>query len=235
MRRSLVLGFGLALSAVIAAPAQADTVSVIGTDALVWDKPVVDVKPGDTVEWSFPGTAQYHNVAIEFPLPKGPVRSIGGLPAPPFSQVFDEQGEFTFLCEVHQDTMRGVVRVNAVAPPPPPPPPLSAQAYNNDAASVLPAESNVTLDKAKPKLSSVSARRVAKGAARVRFRVSEESDVSVAVKRDGRTVKSGTASGNGRSAWTVRGLRAGRYTIQVRATDIAGNRSSLRTLRLNVR
>ena len=69
----------------------------------------------------------------------------------------------------------------------------------------------------------------------MRFKVSEESDVSVAFKRGGRTVKSGTASGNGTRALTVRGLRAGRYTIQVRATDIAGNRSSLRTLRLNVR
>lgn len=235
MRRSLGLGLGLALTALIAAPAQADTVSVIGTDALVWDKPVVDVKPGDTVEWSFPNTAQFHNVLIEFPLPKGPVKSVGGLPAPPFSQVFDTAGEFTFLCEVHKDTMRGVVRVNAVAPPPPPPPPLSAQAYDNTEATVLPAEAGVTFDKAKPKLSAVSAKRVAKGAARVRLRVSENSDVSVAFKRGGRTVKSGSVSGRGTRALTVRGLKAGKYSVQVRATDIAGNRSSLRKLTLNVR
>ena len=233
MRRALLLG--LVLSAAFAAPAQADTVSVIGTDALVWDKPVVDVKPGDTVEWSFSGTAQYHNVAIQFPAPKGLVRSVGGVPAPSFSQVFEQQGEFTFLCEVHQDTMRGVVRVNAVAPPPPPPPPLSAQPYNNDAASVFPAEANVKLDRAKPKLSSVSARRVRKGAVRVRLRVSEESDVEVAFKRGKRTVKRAKVSGSGRSSVTVRGLRAGRYRIQVRATDLAGNRSSRKTVRLKVR
>lgn len=234
MRRAFVLG--LALAALGAAPAQADTVPVIGTDALVWDKTTVDIKPGDSVEWSFPGTVQYHNVAIEFPA--GPVRSIGGAPAATFVQAFPDTGEFVFLCEVHKDTMRGVVRVTDVAappPPPPPPPPLSAQAFNNDDASILPAETNVTLDKAKPKLSSVSAKRVAKGAARVRLRVSEASDVSVAFKRGGRTTKSALVSGTGTRAVTVRGLKAGRYTVQVRATDIAGNRSSLRKLTLNVR
>jgi plastocyanin len=235
VRRSLGLGLGFALTALIAAPAHADTVSVIGTDALVWDKPVVDIKPGDIVEWSFPNTAQYHNVMIEFPLPKGTVKSVGGLPAPSFSQDFPDTGEFTFLCEVHQDTMRGVVRVNAVAPPPPPPPPLSAQAYDNTEATILAAEAGVTFDKTKPKLSSVSAKRVAKGAARVRLRVSEDSDVSVAFKRGGKTIKSGTVSGSGARSLTVRGLKAGRYSVQVRATDIAGNRSSLRKLTLNVR
>ena len=81
----------------------------------------------------------------------------------------------------------------------------------------------------------MSAKRVAKGAARVRLRVSEDSDVSVAFKRGGRTVKSGTVSGTGAGSLTVRGLKAGHYTVQVRATDIAGNRSSLRKLTLNVR
>jgi hypothetical protein len=81
----------------------------------------------------------------------------------------------------------------------------------------------------------VSARRVAKGAARVRFRVSEDADISVAFKRGGRTIKSGTASGAGTRSLTLRGLKAGRYTVAVRATDIAGNRSSLRRLTLKVR
>ena len=76
---------------------------------------------------------------------------------------------------------------------------------------------------------------MAKGAARVRLRVSEDSDVSVIFKRGGRTIKSGTVSGTGTRSLTVRGLRAGRYSVQVRATDIAGNRSSLRKLSLNVR
>lgn len=236
MRRSLGLGLGVMLAGLVTAPAQAETVIVAGTDALVWDKPVVDIKPNDTVEWTFPNTVQFHNVAIEFS--SGVVRSLGGAPAPPFSQAFPAEGEYGFVCEVHRDTMRGVVRVSAVTsppPPPPPPPPLSAQAFDNDAPTVVPAESNVTLDEAKPRLSSVSAKRVAKRAARVRFRVSENADVSVVVKRGARTVKRASASGTGTGSLTLRGLRAGRYTVQVRATDVAGNRSSRRTVRLVVR
>ena len=42
-------------------------------------------------------------------------------------------------------------------------------------------------------------------------------------------------SGTGTGSLTVRGLKAGKYSVQVRATDIAGNRSSLRKLTLNVR
>ena len=86
----------------------------------------------------------------------------------------------------------------------------------------------MTFDTAKPKLSSVSAKRVAKGAARVRLRVSEDSDVSVAssVTVDGE-VRHGVRH---RHALADRARPEGRqYTIQVRATDIAGNRSSLRT------
>ena len=76
---------------------------------------------------------------------------------------------------------------------------------------------------------------MAKGAARVRLRVSEESDVSVAFKRGGARSRAARCPGAGTRSMTVRGLKAGRYSVQVRATDIAGNRSSLRKLTLNVR
>jgi plastocyanin len=234
MKRLVLLG-GVLASLFAASPALGADTTIRATEVNAipgWDQTSVGVQVGDTVTWTFEGMAQAHNV--ESGGGDWVLDSRVSLPAPPVSYKFEKAGTFRFLCEVHPDTMFGDVAVGT-APPPVVVLPLSQQPYLNDDAAVLPLESNVTLDKAKPKLSSVSARRVAKGAARVRFRVSEESDVSVAVKRGGRTVKSGTASGSGRSAWTVRGLRAGRYTIQVRATDIAGNRSSLRTLRLNVR
>ena len=85
-------------------------------------------------------------------------------------QSFADVGDYAFFCQVHPDTMRGVVHVGTTTAPIVVP--LSQQAYNNDEAAVLPAEAGVTFDKAKPKLSSVSAKRVAKGAARVRLRVS---------------------------------------------------------------
>ena len=70
----------------------------------------------------------------------------------------------------------------------------------------------------------------------MRLRVSEDSDVSVGVQA--RRTHGGSparSSGTGTRSLTVRGLKAGRYSVQVRATDIAGNRSSLRKLTLNVR
>jgi plastocyanin len=233
MRRSLAglaLAFGLGVAA---APAQADETVVSGRDDLTWDKSVVDIKPGDSVRWTFPGTVQFHNVWSD--SPNWNLRFPGGAPSPDVVQAFADEGDYVFVCQVHADTMRGVIRVASVPPPPPPPPPPSAQAYNNDDAAAVPLESNVKVDKTKPRLASVSARRAGKRAARVRFKVSEDADVTVAFKRGRRTIKSAGASGTGTRSVTVRGLRAGRYVLQVRATDVAGNRSKLRTLRLTVR
>lgn len=233
--RRVAVGLGVALSLLAASPALAADTTVRATEVNAvpgWDQTVVAVNVGDTVTWTFDGMAQAHNV--ESGTPNWTLTSRVALPAPPVPYKFESEGTFRFVCEVHPDTMFGDVVVG-VAPPPVVVLPLSQQPFANDDAAVLPAESNVTFDTSKPGLRSVSAKRVAKGSARVRFKVSEDSDVSVAFKRGGRTVKSALASGTGTRSVTVRGLKAGRYTVRVRATDIAGNRSKLRTLRLNVR
>ena len=218
-----------------AAPALAADTTVRATEINAvpgWDQTTVGVQVGDTVTWTFEGMVQAHNV--ESRGGDWVLTSNVALPTPPVSYTFEKEGTFRFICQVHPDSMVGDVVVGSV-PVTPVELPLSQQLYANDDTTVLPVENNVTLDTSKPKLSSVSARRVAKGAARVRLNVSEDSDVSVEFRRGGRTIKSGTVSGVGRRALTVRGLKAGRYTVRVRATDIAGNRSSLKTLRLNVR
>jgi plastocyanin len=233
VRRSSVVALGLGLAFCAAAPAQAaQEVVVTGLDTLAWDKPTVDIQPGDTVRWTFAGTTQPHNVKST--SANWTVDSeLGPIPAPDFPHTFDAVGDYTYVCEVHAG-MTGVVRVAEVPPPPPPTPPLSAQPFVNDSAAPVAPETSVALDTAKPGLSSLSARRVSKGA-RVRFKVSEESVVNVAVKRGGRMVKSVDVPGSGARSVTVSGLRAGRYVVQVRATDLAGNRSKLRTLRVTVR
>jgi len=48
-------------------------------------------------------------------------------------------------------------------------------------------------------------------------------------------VKTMTTDGKGLHGLTAKKLKAGRYRIEVRATDIAGNRSSLKRLTLRVR
>jgi plastocyanin len=234
MKRAVLLGCGLALAA--AAPAQGAEHIIQGQASLTWDTPDITVAVGDTVTWQFADTTQNHNVQSEVrDTPDAEWNTFTSpiaMPAPPASHTFNTEGTYTYLCIVHTSTMKGVVRVGAAGPPPPPP--LSAQKLNNDDTSVFPAE-KVLLDTSKPRLTGVSARRVARGAMRVRFRVSEESVVSVRVRRAGKTVKTMTTEGKGLHGLTAKKLKDGRYRIEVRATDIAGNRSALKRLTLRVR
>ena len=233
MKRVLMVAIGLALFG--AAPAQAaQEVVVTGLDTLVWDKPDVNIQPGDSVRWSFAGTTQVHNVKSTSPnweidSPLGPV------PAPDTAPyTFADVGTYTFVCEVHSG-MTGTVRVAEGPPVEAPPPPLSQQAYLNDFDVPVAPETAVAVDTAKPGLSSLSAKRRSKGA-RVSFKVSEESAVGVVFTRGGKIVKKyAVAMGTGTRALTAKGLRPGRYTITLVAVDIAGNASKARTLRVTVR
>ena len=237
MRRSLALLIGLLVPA---APAQAATEVVTGLDTSAagppaWDKPLVNIRPGDSVRWTFPNTTEFHNVWAQ--SPNWSDESPLGNPAPDYERVFADVGDYVFICRVHPDTMRGTVHVAVDPPPtaPPPPPPLSAQPFANDAASAVAAETAVTLDRSRPGLASVAAKRVAKGAARVRFEVSEASAVVVEFRRGGRIVRRASAgSVTGTRAITVRGLKAGRYVVRLGATDIAGNRSKPRQVVVRV-
>jgi plastocyanin len=223
-------GMALAVFFAIGSPAWAADAVVHATDAPGWDVQVVDIQPGDSVTWSFAGTTQAHNVRV---APGGWGIDVAVAPEP-FKWQFKDVGTFHFVCEVHPDTMVGDVRVADVPPPPPPPPPLSAQPFVNDFVAPAPAETGVALDTTSPALSRLSVARRSSGA-RVRFNVSEQSVVSVALKRGGRLVKSVTASGSGTRAVTVSGLGAGRYAVEVRAIDLAGNRSKLRRMRVTIR
>jgi plastocyanin len=225
------VALALVLAGVLAAPAQADTVTIAASDALVWDKPEVSVKPGDTVTWTFAGTAQFHNVWAASPnwADESPL----GAPAPDYTRTFDAEGDYAFICRVHPDTMRGVVHVGTVAVAPAPLP-LSQQPLVNDTAADPPAESAVRVDKARPRLSSLSAKRAKRGA-NLRFKVSEDAVTGVVFSRGKKVVKKYAVSGDGTVSLRARGLKAGRYTVTLVAVDVAGNRSKARRMRVSVR
>jgi plastocyanin len=191
-----------------------------------WAPNVVDIEVGQTVTWSFAGTTLVHNVrGVNFDLRSGPA---GG--GPPATYTFTTVGTYEFFCELHAQPMRGTVRVGN--PPPPPPPPLSEQPFPNDAAAPATLE---LLDETAPTLSAVRVRRAPRGA-RVRFRLSEAGRVTIKLKRGNRVVKTSRARARaGGNTVTVRGVRPGRYRVEIAARDLAGNQARSRRARITVR
>jgi plastocyanin len=236
VRRRQALLLGLALPLAAASPAAAAEVEIKAVDSTEttpagWDKPLVTIAPGDTVVWSFAGTAELHNVlsaSENWSYRSGEAVKAG----PNGSFPFTTTGRYDFVCQVHAE-MRGTVTVGDV--PPPPPPPLSEQPFPNDGAAPTVLETG-GLDTTKPTLRSVRVQRMKRGA-RIRFRVSERARVTVRFKRAGKVVRTRHVDAAGTARLAVRGkaLRAGRYRVELRAEDIAGNRSGLRTARLTVR
>jgi plastocyanin len=236
MRRRHAVALGLALPLVAAAPATAAQVEVkalepVGSEP-VWDKKLVAIDPGDTVVWTFAGTTQAHNVWSGAST-NWSYESPAASPAPNGSYVFTTTGTYHFVCRLHDSMVGDVVVGNG---PPPPPPPLSEQPFVNDGGPLGVLETGGR-DRSRPKLSAVRVRRVASGA-RVRFHVSERARVTVRFKRGGEVFKTVRVNASGSYRGTIRDakrLGAGRYRVELRAVDIAGNRSALRRARVTLR
>jgi len=92
----------------------------------------------------------------------------------------------------------------------------------------------VALDKTKPGLTTVSAKRRGTGV-RVKFKVSEESVTGIVFSRGSKRVKAYAVTGDGALYFDAKGLRAGRYAVTLVAVDLAGDKSKARTVRVTVR
>jgi plastocyanin len=229
LARAVLLGSVAALGS--AAPAAGAEVQIQGAGT-AWTPAEVAIAAGDTVTWSFPTPGEYHNVEaqVRSDTTSWTFATTPQLDAPSASFRFDTPGRYGYVCFVHQE-MTGTVTVGD--PPPPPPPPLSEQPFPND--GMLGALETGGLDRTRPKLGSVRVQRMKRGA-RVRFRVSERSLVTVRFKRGAKIVKTKKVNAAGTTRATVRkGLRAGRYSVELSAEDLAGNRSATRRARLTMR
>ena len=180
--------------------------------------------------WRFDGTRLPHNVQSS----GGPwsYRSEIGTPGVPGSFTFQAAGTYAFVCEVHATQMSGTVTVGD-----PPPPPLSEQPFPNDGGDVVALETG-GLDRERPSLGAVRVGRSG-GAAELRFRVSEPSEVTIRFMRGDKIVATKRVQAAGAYRLAVRAsraLRAGqRYRVELRARDGAGNASRLRSAHLTVR
>jgi plastocyanin len=243
VRRHGSLLLGCALSVAVASPAAGAevTIGTNETDAVhpVWSPATVTIAPGDSVQWKLTSAASPplpHNVASTTMAGTDSWNFAADYPAPEGRQTFSTPGRYQFYCTFHSDGSTGMAGTIVVGnPPPPPPPPLSEQPFPND-GGVLGALEIGGLDRTQPRLRSVRVQRMRSGA-RIRFSVSERARVTVRFKRGGKIVKTRHLDASGRAGLTVRGkqLRAGRYRVELRAEDLAGNRSGVRTARLTVR
>ena len=233
MRRGMLLAAVAVPAALVpagvAVAADAGVQAVDGTAANgyvnSWSPPNVSIVAGDTVTWSFQGNQVAHNVASD--SPNWSLQSPVGVGQASVSHTFDTPGTYRFLCQVHPD-MKGAVLVAAPGEEPPPPPTDGddgPEAWPNPTGAPTVLE---IIDERRPRLTRVRAKRVRNGA-RVRYRVSEPARVTVRVKRGRRTVEVRRRTvRRGTHRLTIRHLRAGRYRVQVRARDLAGNRSRLK-------
>jgi plastocyanin len=227
----------LALAVVVATLALADVASaqIQAVDDLTgannrWEPRAVTVQVGESVTWRYDGTQLAHNVkstSANWTIDS----ATSTQDSRPVTFTFTAEGTYSFICKFHADTMTGEVTVGR--PPPPPPPPPSEQHFPNDQQ---PPSQLERADRKRPKLSRVRAAPVRNGA-RVRFRLSERSRVTVRFTLAGVTVKTVRRTfRRGSRALTVRDRRMrGRYRVEVRARDLAGNRSRLRHTRVRVR
>jgi plastocyanin len=224
-----------ALTALLALPAAASAdVTIQAVDAPandpqnnLWAPRDVTIKVGESVSWSFAGTTLLHNVQAdptgtpwEFKTPYLPA-------GPTATRKFDAPGTYKFLCDLHKPSMVGTVTVTDEAgtpPPPPPPPPLSEQPFGNDTPTLTVFEKRDTVA---PKLDRVKVSRVARGL-KVGFRLSEAGKITVTATRGRSVTKRTIEVAKGPRSVTLRGLKAGRYRVQVSATDLAGNAAKSR-------
>jgi plastocyanin len=237
MRHRPLLVAAIAAPAVLAAsgPAGAANIDVRAVDGTAansfedgWSPAAVGITAGDTVTWRFEGTEVAHNVApsdADWSMPASPI----GINQGPTSWRFDTAGEFDFACQIHPE-MVGRVSVSPPGQPPPTPPPVDRgpEPLPNPTGAPAPLETGGR-DVRRPRLTRLRVRGIRNGA-RVRFRLSERARVTVHLERSGRPVEIRRRSfGRGAHALTVRDRwMRGRYRLEVRATDLAGNRSPVR-------
>jgi plastocyanin len=214
-RVALATGLWLAASAT---PALADVNVNVGDNFFA--PTTVNINPGQTVNWHWLGPVGNHSVTADsgqsesFDSDPGttfPVHAAGFI----FSHTFPNAGRFTYHCKVHAFMTGRVI----VAPPDTVAPRLSA-------ARLSPRRfcTNRSGGCAHP-------------GTRLTFRLSERATVRAMVLSGRHTVKRlrfGGRKGANSFRYSGRGLAPGSYRMKLAATDLAGNKSAVTSLRFRV-
>jgi plastocyanin len=234
LRARLALAGALVWFAVLAGPAAA-TDHGVNVGGFAFSPTPVIIGEGDSVTWHYVGPDTNHSITADDgsfnsdPGPTIPSHTVGDT----FPVTFPTSGCFFYHCKVHA-FMHGQVQLGTgVCPPPssgggaggggggngPPPPPPPGPSGPADTVA--------------PAFSAVSA----KGGKKLVFKLSEAGRVTIKVLRGKKTVKTFKVSGKkGSNSFrlTHRGLTPGRYKVTLTATDSAGNKSPVKSVRVKI-
>ena len=246
----------LALTAAVGVASASETRNDVtiqpGDDDNSWSPAEVRIDPGDTVTWTFGDGAPPHNVraANDAAADPGwkdflePGVYQGG--TEPVSRPFPQPGTYRFVCQFHP-AMQGAIIVGDGGPietstqtpthTPTATPTAIATPYTtpqgtppDHGSTLVPGGVSDTVD---PSFQAVRARAVRRGA-NVRITLSEPATVTLNVRRRGKVVKTmRVQAGAGPRTVRLRGLRSGKYSLEMRARDAMGNLSA--TKRVTVR
>jgi plastocyanin len=245
VRRAL-LGAALAAGAFGAVPAAAGaaTVDIGGLDDAAgfrFSPPDITAQPGDTIQWGFAAAAFQHNVNLVAPgvdPANLAAHELIGTSTPhqaqPFTKVLDAPGIYLYYCSFHgllaPGAMNGRIVVGAVDAPPPaptgPPPQPNPFVFSG------PFEVGDFTPPGLRKVGALAARRTVL----VRYQLSEPGTLRVRLLRGRKAVRAAAFKGRPAGVGTVRvkGVKPGRFTVAVSATDRSGLSSAVASRKVRV-
>jgi plastocyanin len=214
MRRlAPVLSLGLLLA--LSAPAPAADQTVAATSSNVFTPSSVTIDEGEKVTWRNQGG--FHNVVFDdgsYTQPSEPSFSAWTV-----DRTFPNAGTFRYHCGFHGSTMSGTVVVRDPQQPPPPPG-GDTTAPDIDGLKIVPS-----------RFCNRKSSTCKKTGARIQFAIDEDARISGRIVRrsDGKKVGSlsiTATAGEGEFAFSGKGLKLGRYRLELFPRDAAGNRAT---------
>jgi plastocyanin len=187
----------------------------------------VTIAQGDTVKWNWAGPDTNHSVSADSGQadsfdsdPTGTALTINHSPGATFSHTFNTTGTFTYFCKVHS-YMTGKVTVvlPGAAPPPDTTPPSISKLSASGGRKCRKGQKNC---KGKP--------------TKLSFKLSEAATVKVTVpKHKAANLTRAGHKGSNTISFSTSKLPPGKWTLNVSATDKAGNKSPVKPVSVKVR
>jgi plastocyanin len=209
---------------VLVTPAQAADVTIKNYSFM---PSAITIAQGDTVKWTWAGPDTNHSVTADSGQadswdsdPTGTALTINHSTGDTFSHTFNTAGTFTYHCKIHS-YMTG--KVTVVLPGSGPPPDTTPPAIS--------------------KLSATAGRKCKKGQKKCKgrptalhFKLSEAATVKVTVpKHKSANVTRAGHTGSNTINFSTSKLPPGKWTLNVSATDAAGNKSPVKPVTVKVK